>query len=116
MTIEGKRRLISGCIHGIDIDAEAVEVARMSLALKIIDDLLDYEDYSNLGVYGHQILNKIGHNIEYGNTLVSEDIIELCPEIKEQTNEKQYSLLNIFNWWKDGFEDIFSSKKVLTIL
>ncbi|AXK48462.1 type II deoxyribonuclease [Aliarcobacter trophiarum LMG 25534] len=111
MTIEGKRRLISGCIHGIDIDAEAVEVARMSLALKIIDDLLDYEDYSNLGVYGHQILNKIGHNIEYGNTLVSEDIIELCPEIKEQTNEKQYSSLNIFNWWKDGFEDIFSSKK-----
>lgn len=107
MTITGKRKLISSCIHGIDIDAEAVEVARMSLALKIIDNLLDYEDYSYLGVYGHQILNKIGENIEYGNTLVSDDILTICPDIKKKKYIKQHNALNIFNWREDGFEDIF---------
>lgn len=111
MTITGKRKLISSCIHGIDIDAEAVEVARMSLALKIIDDLLDYEDYSHLGVYGYQILNKIGENIEYGNTLVSDDILTLCPDIKKKKNIKQHNALNIFNWGKDGFNDIFELKQ-----
>ena len=111
MTITGKRKLISSCIHGIDIDAEAVEVARMSLALKIIDDLLDYEDYSHLGVYGYQILNKIGENIEYGNTLVSDDILTLCPDIKKKENIKQHDVLNIFNWGEDGFNNIFESKQ-----
>lgn len=111
MTITGKRKLISSCIHGIDIDAEAVEVARMSLALKIIDDLLDYEDYSHLGVYGYQILNKIGENIEYGNTLVSDDILTLCPDIKKKENIKQHNALNIFNWGKDGFNNIFELKQ-----
>ncbi|MCT7908443.1 BREX-1 system adenine-specific DNA-methyltransferase PglX [Arcobacter lacus] len=111
MTIAGKRKLISSCIHGIDIDPEAVEVTRMSLALKIIDDLLDYEDYSHLGVYGYQILNKIGENIEYGNTLVSDDILTLCPDIKKQENIQQHDALSIFNWGEDGFKDIFLLKQ-----
>lgn len=110
MTIEGKRKLISSCIHGIDIDAEAVEVARMSLALKIIDDLLDYEDYKHIGVYGYQILNKIGENIEHGNTLVSDDILDLHPEIVHEENSHQYKALNLFNWGEDGFDDIFDLK------
>lgn len=110
MTIAGKKRLISSCIHGIDIDAEAVEVARMSLALKIIDDLLDHEDYKHIGVYGYQILNKIGENIEYGNTLVSDDILDLHPEIVHDKNSHQYKALNFFNWGEDGFNDIFDLK------
>ena len=110
MTIEGKRKLISNCINGIDIDAEAVEVARMSLALKIIDDLLDYEDYKHLGVYGHQIFNKIGEKIEYGNTLVCNKILEFYPEIEDKSNKHQYNSLNIFNWGEDGFNEIFEEK------
>lgn len=110
MTITGKRKLISSCIYGIDIDAEAVEVARMSLALKIIDDLLDYEDYQSLGVHGYQILNKVGENIEHGNTLVSDDILKICPQIKNESHLKQLEVLNIFNWGEDGFCDIFNLK------
>jgi hypothetical protein len=110
MTINGKRKLISDCIHGIDIDPEAVEVARMSLALKIIDDLLNYEDYINIGIYGHQILNKIGENIECGNTLVSDDIVEICPSINDDDNVNQLDELSIFNWEEDGFKNIFNTK------
>ena len=110
LTILGKRKLISSCIHGIDIDVEAVEVARMSLALKVIDDLHEHEDYKSLGVYGYQILNKIGENIEYGNTLVSNDILKRYPKIRNKKNLQQYSLLKCFNWGKDGFEDIFDKK------
>ena len=110
LTIVGKRKLISNCIHGIDIDVEAVEVARMSLALKVIDDLHEHEDYKSLGVYGYQILNKIGENIEYGNTLVSTDIFKRYPKIKNKKNIQQYSLLNCFDWGEDGFEDVFNKR------
>ena len=110
MTIKGKRKLISSCIHGIDIDAEAVEVARMSLALKIIDDLPNDSDYKSLIMSGHQILNKIGDNIEYGNTLVCDDILKICPEINKKSNIKQYESLSVFNWDESGFSDIFELK------
>ncbi|MCF6340343.1 MAG: N-6 DNA methylase [Sulfurimonas sp.] len=110
LTIVGKRKLISSCIHGIDIDVEAVEVARMSLALKVIDDLDEHEDYKSLGVYGYQILNMIGENIEYGNTLVSNDIFKRYPKIKNKKNIRQYSLLNCFDWGEDGFEDVFNKR------
>ena len=37
LTVEGRRALVTNCIHGIDCDESAVEVTKMSLALKIVD-------------------------------------------------------------------------------
>jgi hypothetical protein len=48
LTIAGKRHLISNCIFGVDIDPEAVEVARMSLSLKVVDSSEFYENYQFL--------------------------------------------------------------------
>ncbi|MFB9864086.1 Eco57I restriction-modification methylase domain-containing protein [Rufibacter immobilis] len=106
LTLEGKRQLISNCIHGIDIDPEAVEVARMSLSLKVIDSFEFHENYTDIGIYGKQILNNVGSNIKCGNALVQNDIIYKYPDIS--SDEEQLIKTNPFDWNSpDGFKSIF---------
>ncbi|MGN0222348.1 MAG: Eco57I restriction-modification methylase domain-containing protein [Prevotella sp.] len=38
LTIEGRKAIINNCLYGVDINPEAVEVAKMSLSLKLIDN------------------------------------------------------------------------------
>ncbi|MCI1779254.1 MAG: SAM-dependent methyltransferase, partial [Bacteroidales bacterium] len=109
LTIAGKRKLISDCIYAVDIDPEAVEVARMSLSLKVIDSIEFHEDYQELGIYGNQILNNVGNNVKCGNTLVSFDITERYPDIHQ--NEGQLLKTNPFDWNSDaGFKGVFDGK------
>lgn len=71
LTIDGRRNLITNCIYAIDCDDVAVEVAKMSLALKVVDGT-ETLYWGELGAYGEKILRDISKNIKLGNTLVSE--------------------------------------------
>ena len=109
LTIKGKRYIISNCIYAIDIDPEAVEVAKMSLSLKVIDNLDFFENYQELGLFGSKILNSVGENIKCGNTLISSDIISKYPQIIE--DEEQLLKTNPFDWQtREGFSEIFEKK------
>lgn len=109
LTIAGKRHLISNCIFGVDIDPEAVEVARMSLSLKVVDSSEFYENYQEIGIFGSQILNNIGNNIKCGNTLVSTDISVKYPQII--SDQEQLFRTNAFDYNSlDGFSEIFNEK------
>lgn len=103
LTIEGKKAIINNCLYGVDINPEAVEVAKMSLSLKVIDDY-DPKDFGEVGIFGSQILNGIGTNIRCGNSLVGSDIDDVCPEIRENIAELQAT--NAFDWW-EIFPEIF---------
>jgi len=108
LTIAGKRKLISSCIFGVDIDPEAVEVARMSLSLKVIDGSDFYENYQEIGLFGNQILNNVGNNIKCGNSLVSTDISQQYPEI--ETDQEQLFKTNVFDFNSlYGFAQIFEN-------
>lgn len=110
LTIEGKKRIVSHCIHAVDIDPEAVEVARMSLSLKIIDSIDFLENYKEIGIYGNQILNNVGNNVKCGNTLVSNDITKLYPNINK--NKEQLYKTNAFDWNSEtGFAEIFNDNR-----
>lgn len=83
LTIPGRRKLITECLFGVDIDDAAVEVAKMSLALKVIDG--NYIALWNvLGAYGDKILRDISSNVRLGNSLVPVD--------EELSDEKVQSL------------------------
>ena len=70
LTIPGRRKLITECLFGVDLDEAAVEVTKMSLALKVIDG--NYIALWNvLGAYGERILRDISANVRLGNALVS---------------------------------------------
>ncbi len=105
----GKKAIMDNCIFGVDIDPEAVEVAKMSLSLKIVDASEYLELYNEIGIFGNKILNGIGNNIRCGNSLVESDILEIFPSIED--NEDELLKTNIFDWNGEyGFVEIFEQK------
>ncbi|WP_293895602.1 N-6 DNA methylase [Flavobacterium sp.] len=109
VNILGKKAIMDNCIFGVDIDPEAVEVAKMSLSLKIVDASEFLESYNEIGIFGNKILNGIGNNIRCGNSLVESDILDLFPALTE--NEEELLKTNIFDWNSEqGFHEIFVQK------
>lgn len=82
LTLDAKRKIMHNCLYGIDIDPTAIEVTKMSLALKVIDDAVP-ELYSESGMFGEKILRDIHDNIVCGNTLVDGNINVSASEIIE---------------------------------
>ncbi|MHC1715017.1 MAG: DNA methyltransferase [Acidaminococcaceae bacterium] len=99
LTIEGRREIATKCLHGIDYDDSAIEVAKMSLALKVIDCDIPAL-LTKMGVFGDLILKDISKNIKLGNTLVDIDA-----ELEQQDVEK----IKPYNI-KKGFDEVFSGK------
>lgn len=109
VNILGRKAIIDNCIFGVDIDPEAVEVAKMSLSLKIVDTSEYLESYNEIGLFGNKILNGIGNNIRCGNSLVESDILEIFPSL--ENNEEEFLNTNIFDWkGEHGFSEIFDKK------
>lgn len=109
LNLKGKKAILDNCICGVDIDAEAVEVAKMSLSLKIIDSSEFPESYNEIGLFGRKILNGIGNNIRCGNSLVESDILETFPSLAD--NEEELLKTNVFDWDSEyGFNEIFEQK------
>lgn len=103
LTIEGRRAIINSCLYGVDINPEAVEVAKMSLSLKLIDNYAP-KDFESVGILGSQILKGIGANIRCGNSLVEANIGTVCPDIND--NIKELQATNAFDW-KKAFPEVF---------
>ncbi|MCL2865711.1 MAG: BREX-1 system adenine-specific DNA-methyltransferase PglX [Lachnospiraceae bacterium] len=99
LTVDAKREIIKNCLYGVDVDEAAIEVSKMSLALKVIDDN-DLSILEEIGVFGGKILRDVHSNIKLGNTLVDIDI-SLSPEKWQSVKP-----LDIFN---SGFADVFSN-------
>ena len=95
LTLEGRKAIINNCIYGVDINPEAVEVAKLSLSLKLVDDYHP-KDFDAVGILGSQILSGIGTNIKCGNSLVGADIESVCPSIANDLPQLQAT--NAFAW------------------
>ena len=104
ITLEGRRSIINRCLYGVDINPEAVEVAKMSLSLKLIDSYTPSE-FDIVGILGHQILQGIGSNIRCGNSLVGTNVTEIYPSLIEDTEQLQAT--NAFDW-NLAFPDVFA--------
>lgn len=105
LNLEGRKLIINKCLFGVDINQECVEVAKLSLSLKIIDGY-EPSDFNNAGLYGFQILYGVGVNIKCGNSLVEPDILERVSSITE--NLEELAATNIFDY-KTAFGDVFKT-------
>lgn len=97
LTVEAKQKLMSSCLYGMDIDPTAVEVTKMSLALKIVDDTNQTLN-TELGLFGEKILRNIDKNIICGNALVGTDIEVTGDEIitVKPTDIKKVQFADVF--------------------
>jgi type I restriction-modification system DNA methylase subunit len=68
LTFDEKKKLLQTCFYGVDIDFNAVEVARFSLLVKLLED----EVKESLPT-SKKILPNLDSNIVYGNSIVESD-------------------------------------------
>ena len=93
-----KKEILLNNIHGVDIDAQAVEVTKLSLLLKVLENA---SGQLSLGL--ERALPDLGNNIKCGNSLIGFDYFEgrLFPD------EEERARVNPFNWQSE-FKDIFA--------
>lgn len=103
LNLEGRKLIINQCLYGVDINQECVEVAKLSLSLKIIDGF-NPTDFNAVGLHGSQILQGVGVNIKCGNSIVEPDILEIVPRIAE--NVEELMATNVFDY-TTAFPDVF---------
>ncbi len=103
LNLSARKQLAMSCLYGVDIDPEAVEVTRLSIALRLIDDYSP-EVFGDAGLLGSMILSGIGDNIKCGNSLVSSNILTLFPRLSENLDELKST--NLFDW-SSAFPKIF---------
>lgn len=68
LRFEAKRRLLQDCLYGIDVDFNAVEVARFSLMVKLLED-----ETADTLPDSKSILPNLNANVIWGNTVVGSD-------------------------------------------
>jgi hypothetical protein len=102
-TAERKRILINN-IHGVDIDAQAVEVTKLALLLKVLEG--EARELQGRQTDFHRVLPDLGKNIHCGNSLVGHDFYEqlALPDLSEDDKYR----INTFEW-SDGFPEIMKS-------
>jgi type I restriction-modification system DNA methylase subunit len=97
LTTAKKRKILLNNIYGVDIDPQAVEVTKLSLLLKVLEN-----GNGQLGLGMERILPDLGNNIKCGNSLIGFDYFE-CQLLPE---ESERAKVNPFNW-QNGFKEIF---------
>ena len=100
-TSEKKRILIKN-IFGVDIDRQAVEVTKLSLLLKVLEDEKEENLDKQLKISEERALPSLDKNIKCGNSLIGTDIStpEMSPE--------EFKRINLFDWEK-GFPDVMKA-------
>lgn len=89
LSFNEKRDLLSKCLFGIDIDFNAVEVARFSLLIKLLEDETD-----GTLPKGSKILPNLDSNIQWGNSIVDSDFTD--------PDQKIMDAVQPMNWMSRG--------------
>ena len=109
-----KSELLTSCIHGVDIDAQAVEVTIMSLYLKALENM---PDGWQRGLMEYRLLPPLDNNIRCGNSLLSQT------DFDNYLDEKQGKLfprdadvvfrMNAFDWSSEthGFGRVLGARR-----
>jgi len=100
LTTAEKKRILVNNLHGVDIDSQAVEVTKLSLLLKVLE-----EETGQLSLGFERALPDLNDNIQCGNSLIGWDYFEgqLIPD------EEEVARINPFDW-EDGFPEVFASE------
>ena len=100
LTIGEKKRILTTHIFGVDIDAQAVEVTKLSLLLKVLEGETDQTVGQNMQLFRDRALPNLSDNIKCGNSLIGPDYFtrSLIPDAAEMRR------VNPFDW-KQGFPE-----------
>ncbi|GHT67940.1 adenine methyltransferase [Spirochaetia bacterium] len=101
LTIAERKRILTDHIYGVDIDTQAVEVARLSLLLKALEGLNSQEIQKEL--FNERVLPNLSGNVKCGNSLIGNDFYS--QSLLGFTEEEQLKI-NAFDWEKE-YPEVF---------
>ncbi len=105
LTTEKRKEILLNNIYGVDIDTQAVEVAKLNLLLKV----LEQENTPGLFERTRRALPDLGKNIKCGNSLIENDFYDDHPDMICDIEASRK--INAFDWdrefpeiikWKDS--------------
>jgi predicted type IV restriction endonuclease len=105
LTTAERKRILLAHIHGVDIDAQAVEVTKLSLLLKVLEGESDETIGANLRLLHERALPDLAANIKCGNSLIGPDFYE--GRQLAMFDEEERLRINAFDWQTE-FRDIMA--------
>lgn len=100
LTIKEKKEILKNNIYGVDLDPLAVEVTKLSLLLKVLEDQNKDTLEQQQKIFQERVLPNLSDNIKCGNSVISPE--GLTPdEIQE---------FNAFDWKKE-YPTIFNEEE-----
>jgi hypothetical protein len=100
-----RKEILLNNIYGVDIDAQAVEVTKLSLLLKVLEGESDQSLTSQFILFHHRALPDLGSNIKCGNSLIGSDFYR--NRQLSFMDEEERLRINVFDWDKE-FLKIFT--------
>ncbi|MHB1324721.1 MAG: Eco57I restriction-modification methylase domain-containing protein [Thermoleophilia bacterium] len=108
LTTAEKKRILLNNIHGVDIDPQAVEVTKLSLLLKVLEEENQETINMQLKFFHERALPDLSRNIKCGNSLIGTDFYE-GQQLGLLDEEEMYRV-NAFDWdGPGGFPEIMKS-------
>ena len=96
LTIAERKRILLNNIYGVDIDTQAVEVTKLSLLLKVLEEESEENVSKQLKLFEERALPSLHQNIKCGNSLIGTDIYaDMLVPLDDQEVVKR---INAFNW------------------
>lgn len=100
LTTTEKKKILLNNIYGVDLDANAVEVSKLSLLLKCMEGETADSIKQQLTMYHERVLPNLDNNIKSGNSLIDTDFYDSEFDLGYERKIKPFS-------WKQGFPQVF---------
>ncbi len=105
LTTAERKRILLNNIYGVDIDEQAVEVTKLSLLLKVLEEESAETLQRQLALFHERALPDLAHNIKCGNSLIGPDFY--AGQQIDAFREDDLYRINAFDW-KREFAEVFS--------
>jgi type I restriction-modification system DNA methylase subunit len=117
LSIGERKRILRNNIYGVDIDAQAVEVTKLSLLLKVLEGETRETLGVQLGLAGvataERVLPDLGENIKSGNSLIGPDFYNTTQASFLDVEEQHR--INAFDWQSE-FKEIMKAGGFDTVI
>jgi type I restriction-modification system DNA methylase subunit len=94
LSLKKKQEILRNNLYGVDIDRQAVEVAQLSLYLKLLEDETIGTTHAFQNEFHYTLLPPLTDNIVCGNSLIGPDILDdgkFTPEEEKKLNPMDFA-------------------------
>lgn len=99
LTTAEKKKVLINNIFGVDIDRQAVEVTKLSLLLKVLEDENQETIGKSLALFHERVLPNLEDNIKCGNSLIGPDFHSQMELVLDDSEMRR---VNAFDWNDEG--------------